>query len=249
MPPSLWLRVCLLWLVGTSAFAVEFSTADFEGKRITVAKVDVHRERLQLFLNDNEGRPLKSFENLLKMLQPTGQRLVFATNAGMYHADYSPVGLFVAEGKQVAPLNLEDDEGNFFLKPNGVFLVTDKGARVLESSELLKLEGETIRLATQSGPLLLRNNRIHPAFKPTSEFRLIRNGVGVAEPGVALFAQSEDVVNLHEFARFFRDALRCPDALYFDGTVSSLHAPELSRSEKKIDLGPIIGVIEEPASR
>lgn len=239
----------LVSLSGATAPAVEFSTAEIEGKRATVCKVDVKRERLHLYLNDEAGRPLKSFENLLKMLEPTGQRLVFATNAGMYHADYSPVGLFAEGGKQLAPLNLDNGEGNFFLKPNGVFLVTDKGARVLESSEVLKLQGERIQLATQSGPLLVRNGQIHSAFKPTSTFRLVRNGVGIPEPGVAIFVQTDDVVNLHEFARLFRDVLKCPDALFLDGTVSSLHAPELGRSEKKIDLGPLLGVLEDPKER
>lgn len=229
--------------------AVEFSKAEIDGKKATICRVDVRRERLHLFLNDKEGRPLKSFESLLKMLEPSGQRLVFAANAGMHHADFTPVGLFVEDGKQRAPLNLEDGEGNFFLKPNGVFIVTDKGAKVLESSEVPKLQGERIRLATQSGPLLVRAGKIHPAFKPNSTFRLIRNGVGVPEPGVAIFVQSEDVVNMHEFARLFRDVLKCPDALFLDGTVSSLHAPELGRSEKKIDLGPMIGVLDGPKSR
>ena len=85
---------------------------------------------------------------------------------------------------------------------------------------------------------------MHPAFREGSENRLFRNGVGVPSPDVALFAISEAPVNFHEFATMFRDVLHCPDALFFDGTVSSLYAPKLKRSDFRIDLGPFIGVTE-----
>ncbi len=245
-------RLICLWMLlmafATPAQAVEFSEVKINGKRATVCRVNVKKERVRLFLTDEKGQPLKSFEGLLRLLAPTGQKLIFGTNAGMYHADLSPVGLFVDGGRQYSPLNLAPGEGNFFLKPNGVFAITDKGARVVESSEYPKLAAsEKVILATQSGPLLLRDNKIHPAFKPGSEFQLVRNGVGVPSPDIALFVQTEDVVNLHEMALLFRDVLHCPNALYFDGTVSSLHSPELGRSEKKIDLGPILGVLEPAA--
>ena len=55
---------------------------------------------------------------------------------------------------------------------------------------------------------------------------------------------SEAPVNFHEFATMFRDVLRCPDALFLDGTISSLHAPKLNRSDFRMDLGPMIGVTE-----
>ncbi|MHA3771905.1 phosphodiester glycosidase family protein [Verrucomicrobiota bacterium sgz303538] len=237
---------CIAFIVAAlvaPAFAVEFSQAQINGKRATVCRVNLKKERMQLFLRDEKGQPLKSFEGVLRFLAPTGNKLVFATNAGMYHPDLSPVGLFVEAGREISPLNLAPGEGNFFLKPNGVFVVTESGARVIESSEYPKLPEKAV-LATQSGPLLVRANKIHAAFKPGSEFQLIRNGVGIPSPDVALFVQTDDVVNLHEMALLFRDVLHCPDALYFDGTVSSLHAPALGRSEKRIDLGPILGVVE-----
>ncbi len=48
-------------------------------------------------------------------------------NAGMYHEDLSPVGLYVEEGREQAILQTGGGEGNFFLKPNGVFFVTRAG--------------------------------------------------------------------------------------------------------------------------
>lgn len=223
------------------ASAIEFSNVLVSGKRVTVCRVNVHKERLQLFLKDDGGKPFKSFEAIDRWLQTRGQKLVFGMNAGMYHRDFSPVGLFVIGGQQLAPLNTNNGAGNFYLKPNGVFLVSEKGARVVASSEYPELS-ERVLLATQSGPLLVRGGKIHPAFSPGSESRLIRNGVGVPSPDVAVFAITEGPVNFHEFATLFRDILRCPDALYLDGVVSSLHSTELKRSDKKTEFGPVIAV-------
>lgn len=209
--------------------------------RFTVVTVDPARERLQLFLNDEQGRPYKRMENLAAALAGRGQRLAFAMNAGMYHADYSPVGLFVADGTEVSPLNLARGKGNFFLQPNGVFLVTDAGAQVVESAAYPDLAGKA-RIATQSGPLLLSGGSINPLFDPGSRSVFIRNGV-CAIDGKAIFVISDTPLNFYDFARYFRDTLKCHDALYLDGSISSLYSPALGRSDSRANLGPIIGVV------
>src|SRR4051794_27392092 len=130
------------------AGAVEFSKAEIAGKPLTVCKVDLRKERLRLFLRDEAGKPINRLDRLASLLKAKGQTLLFGMNAGMYHADFSPVGLFIADGRQLAPLNTAAAEGNFFLKPNGVFLVTDSGARVVETSEFRQVR-ERVLLATQ----------------------------------------------------------------------------------------------------
>jgi uncharacterized protein YigE (DUF2233 family)/acetyl esterase/lipase len=238
----LFLYVGVLLLVARSS-AVEFTNAVIAGRRVIVCRVNVRKEKLELFLHDDTGQPFKSFDAIERSLRPTSRKLVFGMNAGMYQRNFSPVGLFVSGGKELAPLNTNSGTGNFYLKPNGVFLVSESGARVVESAEYPGIR-EGALLATQSGPLLVRNGGIHPAFNAGSESRLIRNGVGVPSPDVAVFAITDEPVNLHEFATFFRDVLKCPDALYLDGVISSLHSPERKRSDRKTDLGPIIAVIE-----
>lgn len=228
------------------AAAVEFASIEFAGKRFTVCRVDVLKERLRSFHSDEAGVSFKRFVRINEWLTPRGEKLVFAMNGGMYHGDFSAVGLFVAESKELAPLNLADGKGNFFLKPNAVFAITDKGACVIESPEYPKLrEREKVLLATQSGPLLLRGGKIHPAFNPDGKSRLHRNGVGVPSPGCAIFAISDEPVSFYEFATLFRDKLHCADALFLDGTVSSLYAEPLKRNDFRMELGPIIGVVEK----
>ena len=233
----------LLCTLAPSLLAAQFNKTTIAGKGATVCTVDARSERIQLFLNDDSGQPFKSFETVERHLAQRGEKLVFAMNAGMYHQDLSPVGLLVVNARQVVPLNTNTGYGNFFMKPNGVFAITDKGPRVVETSEYPALTGQVL-LATQSGPLLLRAGKIHAQFSTNSTARLIRNAVGVSRAGSLVFAISDDPVSLYELATLFRDALDCADALYLDGVISSLHAPALKRSDKKVELGPILGVVE-----
>jgi uncharacterized protein YigE (DUF2233 family) len=223
------------------ASAVKCDVANSSGKQYTVCRIDVLHERLQLFLRDSSAKPFKHFDALAGWLRNHGQRLNFAMNAGMYQRDLSPVGLFVAEGEEVSSLNTADGYGNFFLKPNGVFFLSASGANIVESSEYPKIGGQVV-LATQSGPLLVNKGKIHNKFKVNSTSRVIRNGVGIISQTTVVFAISDEPVNFFEFATLFQDNLHCTDALYLDGSISSLYSVELNRNDIRADLGPIIGV-------
>ncbi len=237
------LLTTLAMALAAPSHAVELSRISHQGTPFTLAWVDLRKEQLRLFLRDDENKPLKSFSKIDAWLKPKGEHLVFAMNAGMYHGTFAPVGLCVIDGIQLTPLNLGDDKGNFFLKPNGVFGITPRGALVMESTKLAA-HPQKFLLATQSGPMLVIDGCIHPVFKVGSSNKLYRNGVGIVSPQQVVFAISEGSVNFYDFATLFRDALHCPNALFLDGTVSSLHAPTLHRSDKKMDLGPIIGVTQ-----
>jgi uncharacterized protein YigE (DUF2233 family) len=207
--------------------------------------VHVEAAKLRLFWQDDKGQPLRYLDRLAAWQKTQGRALSFGMNAGMYHADASPVGLLVIDGHELAPLNLGDGngQGNFFLKPNGVFLIDAKGARVVDAVDYAAASHDGVRLATQSGPLLLKHGQIHPAFRPSSASRYIRNGV-CAQGREVVFVISERPVTFHEFASFFRDELHCQDALYLDGAVSSLYSPKLGRNDRWQELGPLFGVAE-----
>jgi len=86
------------------------------------------------------------------------------------------------------------------------------------------------------------DGKIHPQFNPESQSRYVRNGVGVVG-GKAVFVVSNHAVTFHEMAVYFRDVLRCKNALYLDGSVSSLYSKELGRNDAAAPLGPILGVV------
>lgn len=218
----------------------ESKSAGVADPRFTTIRVDARTERIELFLRDDAGQPFKHFDQLKSWLAGRNKQLRFAMNAGMYQQDLSPLGLFVQDGKQVSRLNLSDGTGNFYLKPNGVFLVSESGARIVESTEFPALP-QGVRLATQSGPLLVRHGVLHPTINAASTSRLVRNGVGVSGDTI-MFVISEQPVNFHELASYFRDELHCTDALYLDGVVSSLYSTDLKRNDYRADLGPMIGL-------
>lgn len=144
---------------------------------------------------DEAGKILHSLQAGKRHFEKNGTvRLL--TNGGIFEPGCIPRGLHVEGGKIIRPLNLENGKGNFFLKPNGVFLIDQTGkAQVLESRKLAQsplLKANQIRLATQSGPLLLEKGTIHPAFREHSKNRLHRNGVGVDEKGQVVFAITDD---------------------------------------------------------
>ena len=217
------------------------SDRTFEDVPYTVC--DVHSgDDVRLFLNGPDGA-YGGFSALEADLATKGQTLGFAMNAGMYQPDLSPVGLYIEGRQQVTPIVTSDGPGNFGLLPNGVFCITNTRFSVTESRAFVKKPPHCI-YATQSGPMLVIAGKLHPLFKPGSDSLHIRNGVGVSKDGkTAYFAISNRSVNFASFARLFRDALDTPNALYFDGSVSRLMAPELGRSGAGFAIGPMVGLI------
>lgn len=213
----------------------------FEGSLFTACRYQAGRDRLALFLDQGRA-PLRSFEALETQLGAETPRLRFAMNAGMYDDAGRPIGLYVEKGVRRHRLNLRDGPGNFHLQPNGVFAVDDRGLVSVRASREFAKAGPRVRWATQSGPMLLIRGELHPRFDADGPSRLVRNGVGVAGTATAWFAISEEGVSFGRFARFFRDELGCSDALYLDGTVSSLWDPGAGRRDSYSSLGPMVAV-------
>ncbi len=225
-----------------AARAPDCQQITFELNRYIICTANLKTDRLELHLKDDKQQVLGSFSALQQHLTKRGRKLVFAFNAGMYHPARNPVGLFVSEGKQTASIKIGYGTGNFSLKPNGVFYIQNNKAAVEETGTFVS-NNRKPNLATQSGPMLLINNNIHPKFQRDSSSRKIRNGVGVRQDGkTILFALALNPVNFHTFARLFRDQLKTPNALYLDGTISQIHSPHVGRSDTGTHMGPMIGV-------
>lgn len=228
---------------GGAAGAVECRELGHEGNRYSLCTVDMARDDLRLFLKDESGSNYGHFGAIDAALKGEGKRLSFAMNAGMYHKDRAPVGHYSENGVVEQRLITSDGPGNFGLLPNGVFCIRAGRADVIETRRFARQAPEC-RFATQSGPMLVIDDKLHPRFLPDSTSRYIRNGVGTTSDGsLAVFAISHNAVTFHEFGRLFRDVLKLPQALYFDGNVSRLYAPALGRADAGFALGPIVGVV------
>jgi uncharacterized protein YigE (DUF2233 family) len=209
-----------------------------------VCAFDTRGADLRLFWRGADGAAYGNFAAVGEALRGHGERLAFAMNAGMYQPDLSPVGLYVERGHELKAANTRPGPGNFHMQPNGVVYFGPDGAGVMETQRYLKA-GLQPAYASQSGPMLVIGGAIHPKIQPTGTSAKIRNGVGVRDGRWLIFAISDAPVTFHQFATFFRDALGCRDALYLDGSISSLYAPALGRADHWLPMGPIVGVVEK----
>ncbi len=230
----------LLW----SAAAVAQPCADIEdaGAPFTICDFDARQSAIRLYLRDGNGGLYGGFSSLADALATKGDTLAFAMNAGMYAPDYAPVGLYVENGRMLHAANTAAGEGNFHMKPNGVFWIDGARAGVTETGRFLKSRMAPA-YATQSGPMLVVNGRINPHIHESGASEKYRNGVCVTQGHVAHFAISNQPVTFYRFASLFRDRLKCSDALFLDGgTASAIYAPSISRHDRFHPMGPLIGV-------
>ena len=237
-------------VAGTIAFSQWFVSLPpcrdfaFEATSYLVCEVDPKLYSIELFWKDPAGKPFQSLHNLDAAQRAAGRTMVFAINAGMYHPDLRPVGLYVERGQEMAGVKTGSGSGNFSLQPNGIFYISGGKASVRATSDFVRKRPLT-DYATQSGPMLVIDGLLHPKFQSDGTSRKTRDGVGVRKDGVAVFAISNGTVNFHAFARLFRDALDCDNALFLDGTISSLFAPAIGRNDDYWNLGPMIGVFRK----
>lgn len=239
-----WLMAALGFLAASPVEALAACAPErFEGKAYAVCHFDPATQPLELYNLKRDGEPIGNFTTLARTLADEGKMLIFAMNAGMFDDKLRPIGLYVERGELRKKLNRKGGYGNFHLKPNGVFWIDGRVAGVTETETFAK-SGRKPAFATQSGPMLVINGKIHPKFSERGTSFKVRNGVGVTKTGEVVFALSENAVTFYEFAVLFRDTLGTPNALFLDGSISSLYSTELGRNDGFLPLGPMVGAWE-----
>jgi|SRR5215475_2659236 len=242
-------RLGVLLLVAVSAVPAHAASPPcramtHEGRGYMVCEADLRRHAVKLFWTRADGAPYRALASLPQALEKGRGPLVFATNAGMFDAQYRPVGLYVENGREFVRVSTRSGPGNFHLKPNGVFYVAGDTAGVLDTDAFLRSKPQ-VDFATQSGPMLVIGGRLHPRLSRAQASLKLRDGVGMRDPHTVVFAISEDAVSFAEFARLFRDALGCRNALFLDGgSVPTLYSPALRRGGNLLPMGPMIAVFE-----
>ncbi len=214
----------------------------FDGSRFSVCVYDPGKSDLRMVQADDHGVALRSFARLAEQPGASTARVRFAMNAGMFDAAGAPIGLYVEDSVVRHPLNIRDGNGNFYLKPNGVFFVAADGRPGIETSETFASRTTSPCWATQSGPMLVTDGTYNPHISADGTSTYIRNAVGIRSDGAAVFVISEAPVSFGRLARFLRDGLNCANALYLDGAVSSLWVPSQNRRDDGAKLGPMIVV-------
>jgi uncharacterized protein YigE (DUF2233 family) len=221
-------------------------TMAFKDATFDIFCTPIFQNGLKLFCTDDQKVPFRDVNTLRAYLQNQQKTLVFAMNAGMYTLENLPKGLYIENQQTMFPLDTaEKGFGNFYLQPNGVFAFDDSSAVILDTKSFQNAVQKHYNFATQSGPLLVINNQINPVFTASSNSLFIRNGVGISADGTLIFAISNQPINFHLFAAFFKEKLHCPNALFLDGAISKMYLPEINRLELNGNLGPFIALINE----
>ena len=148
-------------------------------------------------------------------------------NASISDMACQPLGYFVMNGAEQGPVNQKSGDGNFYMKPNGAFLVASSDVAVVESGSIAAQAG--VVFGIQSGPMLIDGNTINPAFNASSVNRHIRCGVGVSTIGgerYVNFVISNEAVTFFELASFFQEKLKCSSALCLESAGCDMYFPE-----------------------
>ena len=124
------------------------------GKQYTIFKVKLTKELAnRIYVEQNSSK--RSINSLLekisrdKMAKTSisnslfkDETKFFAITAAMFEEDNLPPGLLVSGSMKHKNLNLQDGDGNFYLKPNGVFSISRDG--VVQIQETLKFDQSSL---------------------------------------------------------------------------------------------------------
>ena len=234
--------IILLIIASISVGFYQLGKPSNEDERFVSYIVNPKKQNLEFFWKNEKGEHFKNAENLISWLKSKNKKLLFSTNGGMYKKDNSPQGLYVENTITKSEIDALNGNGNFYLKPNGVFyLTTEKNPIICKTEDFVN--NVKIKYATQSGPMLVIDGEIHTAFKKNSTNLNIRNGVGILPNNQIVFAISKKEINFYDFAEYFKN-LGCKNALYLDGFVSRTYLPEKNWKQIDGNFGVIIGVTE-----
>ncbi|WP_232843902.1 phosphodiester glycosidase family protein [Allopontixanthobacter sediminis] len=224
------------------AIASACTSVTFEDVPLTHCIADPATHMVSMDLAPAGGAPYRSFAALAAARSADAAPVAFAMNGGMYDGEGKPIGYYVENSERLKELSRADGPGNFHLKPNGVFYGSGGKWQIRTADDFYAQVGDRPQFGTQSGPMLVIAGKLHPEITEDGPSRMIRNGVGVGPDGRAHFVISEGPLSFGKLARFYRDVLKTPNALYLDGNVSSLWDPATGRMDTSVPIGPLIVV-------
>ena len=222
----------------------------FKGSEFYFFIADLNKHELRLHVKKDS---LKHYPNtigtVVKDLKDKKLKPLAVTNAGMFETNYKPLGLYIENSKELVALNCKDpNDLNFYLMPNGVFFIdTTNHAYIKETGNFKKeysKKMKTIKLATQSGPMLIIDNKYHKEFQEKSHNIIVRNGIGIINPSKIVIGYSDNV-NFYTFSQIFKEFFKCENALFLDGAISKMYIHDLKPNELGGEFGPILSVSEK----
>jgi uncharacterized protein YigE (DUF2233 family) len=197
-----------------------------DGKQYSVFKIKLTKELTnRIYVEQNSSK--RSITSLLdkisrdKMAKTANSNSLFkeetkffAITAAMFEDDNLPPGLLISGSKKYKNLNIGGGNGNFYLKPNGVFSISRDG--VVQIQETLKFDQSTLSsFALQSGPMLVIDNKINDELPNDSKNFNIRTAVGLSNDEL-VFVISKSEVNFFQLAEFMKTQMKCENSLHLE---------------------------------
>jgi uncharacterized protein YigE (DUF2233 family) len=229
--------IVLLFIIGAFLF---FQFTTYSESNFVSYSVNPNKSNVSFYWKNDKSEIFGSIDKIKKWLSKNNEELLFATNGGMYKKDQSPQGLFVENEIFKTPIDTTNATGNFYLIPNGIFYLTKSNEPFICKTEDFKTKAK-IKFATQSGPMLIIDGKIHKAFNKNSTNLNIRNGVGILPNNEIIFAMSKTEITFYKFAEYFKNK-GCKNALYLDGFVSRTYCPKEKWEQIDGNFGVIIAV-------
>lgn len=239
-----------LWLLSIVLINTSVAKADeggyqrfiYNGQAFDVLNVDP--ASVELHWKDVEGEPYQYFSSLKKALKQQGKTVIALMNAGIYSQTFQPAGLHVEKGKVLRQINDKRGRGNFHLQPNGVFLIDHNHRAAVLTTKAYQKSAQSaaqLKLATQSGPMLIIDGKINAKFLPHSQSLYSRNGVCIGKDNALLFVATAtgEKTNFFQFASAMKQ-LNCRNALYLDGNISKLY---IAGKSFAIHFSPFVGIL------
>lgn len=222
----------------------------FNGWEYHAIIINPTSQKIKMHWLSSNNTIYKNLGSVKKDLSKTSQKVLMLTNGGMYQEDNTPLGLFISEGKELKSINTKSSSfGNFYIQPNGVFYTDSAGAYLITTAAFTKMnkaKKQTIQYATQSGPMLVLDDKINSQFTHQSRNFNLRSGVGKLSNNNIVFIISRSyTTNFHDFAVIFRDVFGCKNALYLDGAISRMYLPALRPTDLGGDFGVIISATDK----
>jgi len=211
--------------------------------------VNPKKDNINIHLFNRNNENYFTLDAVKSYLLSQKQEPLMITNAGMYTPKFEPEGLYIEDGGQnyFALDTLKNiSNANFYLYPNGVFyLDSNNTPNILTTDNFRKAnfgKRSELKLATQSGPMLVVDGELHPKFTKGSVNKKIRSGVGILGQYYVIFAVTINESNFYDFGIFFKDMARCKNALFLDGAISDMYIQNIDTLVSSIKYGPIISV-------
>lgn len=181
---------------------------------------------IRMVWQDEQGVPHGQLERGRRALERSGDDVVAIASGGIHSPGLRPLGLYIENGVELTPLNQAEGSGNFFLQPNGVFLLVNGTAAVETTGQFAERYSynshpERVDWAVQSGPMLVVDGEANPLFTHSSTSTHIRNAVAVDTEGLVILIRSHGLVTMRQLADRCIE-LGAVNALYLDGTISRL---------------------------